>query len=68
MNTKETTSLLELAKKMAEKAIVVTENQGGYRAGECVFCGETGWINVAKGASNGINHKKDCPTQSTLLI
>lgn len=34
--------------------IRTTENHGGYRAGECISCGESGWIDK-------IEHKPDCP-------
>jgi hypothetical protein len=44
----------------ANKMIITDGNHGGYRTGFCAVCEASGWLDVPKGASNGIVHKPDC--------
>ncbi len=54
-----------------DKAVRVTSNDGGYLGGECLCCGQGGWLKAhygyrhdskeAKERGNVLRHKKDCP-------
>jgi hypothetical protein len=58
----------------ADKLVTVTEDHGGYHGGECLICGECGWIveqpfgipyNGDK-ELNALRHKKSCPVGAQL--
>jgi hypothetical protein len=58
----------------ADKLVIVTEDHGGYHGGECLVCGECGWIveqqfgipyNGNK-ELNALKHKKSCPVGARL--
>lgn len=58
----------------ADKLVNVTEDHGGYHAGECLVCGECGWLveqqyglpyNGDK-EINSLRHKKSCPVGQRL--
>lgn len=53
----------------ADKLVTVTEDHGGYTAGECLACGACGWLcEQSNGIPyngdkeiNALRHKKSCP-------
>jgi len=56
-----------------QKIVRITEDYGGYEAGECLLCDASGWLEGrfgypygTKDASADLVHKKDCPMNKEL--
>lgn len=58
----------------ADKLVNVTNNHGGYHEGECLACGECGWLVKERYGIpyngdkeiNALRHKKSCPVGQQL--
>ena len=59
------------------KIVQVTENHGGYLAGNCLACDASGWMDTKFGypfrvrslvMSNRLTHKLECPMNKYLKI
>lgn len=59
----------------AKKVVVVTKDHGGYLAGTCIVCGESGWLEPRYGyphrvrgtvMGNLLIHKEVCPMNGIL--
>lgn len=58
-----------------EKLIVITENHGGYLVGQCIVCGESGWLGGKLGyragakqvPGNHLKHKHSCPVNEVIV-
>ena len=55
------------------KIVRVTEDHGGYEAGECILCDASGWLEGRLGLPYGsentgadLVHKKNCPINNEL--
>ncbi len=58
-----------------KKVVIVTEDHGGYLAGECIACNALGWLEPRYGypyrvkgtvIGSGVVHKKGCPMNKVL--
>ena len=58
----------------ADKLVILTEDHGGYLAGECIVCKAGGWYDGSLGyrfddkdvLRNHLIHKKSCPVNKAI--
>lgn len=58
----------------ADKLVIITDDHGGYTAGQCVVCGNVGWLVEkryglpfgSRSQDNAMRHAKTCPMNNVL--